>query len=218
MSYQNGYTTTPEVRAMKDELRNLKVQAKRLIKMSLPYTDTIAYPKFPKELVYLNDTIFYLFDRIDKLGLKIRRERNRIAEEFPEKNRKANDLRDFSEAIKLHLNVGDAITHQRPDGVVYLYQGFDYLKIASVRDEHSGPQNSCLAIRDSASTETVHKLIKTIERKGNMKMAETLRKCFNDVQIDEDTNTPFLILQSVKHTHKLDVKHFIVYFNYKNIE
>lgn len=216
MSYYNGYTTTPKVRAMKDELRDLKVQAKRLVKMSLPYTDSNAYPKFPKELVYLNNTIFYLFDRIEQLGMEIRRERNRIANEFPEKNRKANDIREFSEAIKLHLNVGDAVTHQRTDGVVYLYQGFDYLKIASIRDEYSGPQNSCLAIRDSISTETVNKLIETIELKGNMKMANTLRRCFNDVQIDEDTNTPFLILKSVKHTEKFDVKHFIVYFNYKN--
>ena len=93
MTYRNGYTSTQSILAMKKEIRKIKIDINRLMVLTLDYADEITTNdmnkgRLPKPIDHIFTAVKHMNDHIEELALKIKRERNKISDANPTKNRK----------------------------------------------------------------------------------------------------------------------------------
>jgi hypothetical protein len=75
MTYRNGYTSTPEILAMKKEIRKIKIDINRLASITLDYADEITdndvvKGRLPKPIEHILVATKHMNERIEELAKK----------------------------------------------------------------------------------------------------------------------------------------------------
>ena len=153
MTYRNGYTSTPEILAMKKEIRKIKIDINRLASITLDYADEITdndvvKGRLPKPIEHILVATKHMNERIEELALKIKRERNKISDANPTLNRnyfkcENSNLKLFTEAFKGKLGLSRFTnTLIESTNSMILSSGFNSIVIKEIKDIWDRPQNN----------------------------------------------------------------------------
>ena len=219
MTYRNGYTSTPEILAMKKEIRKIKIDINRLASITLDYADEItdngvAKGRLPKPIEHILVATKHMNERIEELALKIKRERNKISDANPTLNRnyfkcENSNLNLFTEAFKGKLGLSRFTnTLIESTNSMILSSGFNSIVIKEIKDIWDRPQNTTFAFRDREYIAKAEELFVKAKLFGLSELSKFIESNINDIQVNTDNSNLYIVFTtSSKST-------FLVYFNF----
>lgn len=209
MKYFNGYTTSKLVAEKKAEIKKLKIDMNRLAKIALEQSKNITHKdinenRYPKQLTHLIEIITTMSAKIYSLGVEIKRERQKIADEHTYCNRsnrntvidpelfKYIDVKAFAvEFYNKFIKEGGSLVHLG-DSSSFIC-GFNSLNFYQISDIWKRPQNTAFAIHAPEYKETINNTIKNIKNLGLKDFAKWIESVRDDIQIDLDEDILYII-------------------------
>lgn len=219
MTYRNGYTSTPEILAMKKEIRKIKIDINRLMLLTLDYADEISQNdinkgRLPKPIEHIFTAVKHMNERIEELALKIKRERNKISDANPTLNRnyyknENSDLKLFTEAFKEKLGLSRFTnTLIESTNSMILSSGFNSIVIKEIKDIYDRPQNTTFAFRDREYVAKSEELFIKAKLFGLNELSKFIENNINDIQVNTDNSNLYIIFTTSNNST------FLVYFNF----
>ena len=220
MTYRNGYTSTQSILAMKKEIRKIKIDINRLMVLTLDYADEITTNdmnkgRLPKPIDHIFTAVKHMNDHIEELALKIKRERNKISDANPTKNRKYlkgenSSLKLFTEAFKCKMDITDKVstTLIKSTNSIILSSGFNSIVIKEINDIWHRPQNTTFAFRDKQYIAKAEELFVKSKLYGFNVLSKFIELNINDIQVNTDNSSLYIVFTTSKD------KTFLVYFNF----
>lgn len=219
MSYRNGYTSTPEILAMKKEIRKIKIDIDRLMLLTLDYADEITTNdinkgRLPKPIDHIFTAVKNMNERVEELALKIKRERNKISDANPTLNRKyykceKSNLKLFTEAFKGKLGLSQFTnTLIESTNSMILSSGFNSIVIKEIKDIYDRPQNTTFAFRDREYVAKSEELFIKAKLFGFNELSKFIESNINDIQVNTDNSNLYIVFTTSNKST------FLVYFNF----